>query len=186
MKSRISISAALCALAILSTATAAQRDFPVSATASQADVYPDRVTRFDGGVTGLADVTFSVIPGFRPLMVDLYMPPGKATQPLVIYIHGGGWVGGHTRHSGALSDFPRALARLATEGFIVASVEYRLSGEAPFPAPLQDLRAALRYLRANAAKYRIEPARSRLGRFGGRASVRAGRHCPAVMHASIR
>jgi acetyl esterase/lipase len=179
MKSHISFSAALLALALLATATAAQRDFPVSAAASQADVYPDRVTRFDGGVTGLADVTFSVLPGFRPLVLDLYLPPGKATHPLVVYVHGGGWVGGNTRHSGALTDFPRALARLASEGFTVASVEYRLSGEAPFPAQLQDLRAALRYLRANAAKYRIEPDKVAIwgGSAGGHLSALAALSC---------
>ena len=179
MKLRISFSAALFATALLATASAAQRDFPVSAAASQADVYPDRVTRFEGGVTGLADVTFSVLPGFRPLALDLYLPPGTATHPLVVYVHGGGWVGGNTRHSGALTDFPRALARLAAEGFTVASVEYRLSSEAPFPAQLQDLRAALRYLRANAAKYRIEPDKVALwgGSAGGQLSALAALSC---------
>lgn len=154
------------------------RDFPVSATPFTGDVYPDRVTRFPDGVTGLADVTYSVVPGFRPLVVDLYMPAGSARRPLVIYIHGGGWVGGHTRHSGALSDFPRVLAKLASEGFVVASLEYRLSDEAPFPAALQDARAALRFLRANAARYHIDPAR--VGVWGGS----AGGHLAALVATS--
>lgn len=154
------------------------RDFPVSAAPFTGDVYPDRVTRFPDGVTGLADVTYSVIPGFRPLIVDLYLPAGTAARPLVIYIHGGGWVSGHTRHSGALSDFPRVLAKLASEGFIVASLEYRLSSEAPFPAALQDARAALRFLRANAAKYHIDG--SRVGVWGGS----AGGHLAALLAAS--
>ena len=163
----------------LQAAQAAQaRDFPVSATPFTSDIYPDRVSRFPGGVTGLADVVYSVIPGFRPLVVDLYMPPGTEARPLVIYIHGGGWVGGHTRHSGALSDFPKVLARLASEGFVVASLEYRLSGEAPFPAALQDARAALRFLRANAAKYHIDPAR--VGVWGGS----AGGHLTALLATS--
>ena len=94
---------------------------------------------------------------------------------MIVFIHGGGWVGGNTRHSGALADFPRALAQLAAEGFVVASVEYRLAGEAPFPAALQDVRAALRFLKSNAAKYRIDAAQGRrLGRVGGRAARRAG------------
>jgi acetyl esterase/lipase len=179
MKLHSLLSATLISLALSAAATAAQRDFPVSAAASQADVYPDRVTRFEGGVSGLADVTFSVLPGYRPLTLDLYLPPGKATHPLVVYVHGGGWVGGNTRHSGALSDFPRALARLASEGFTVASVEYRLSSEAPFPAQLQDLRAALRYLRANAAKYHIQSDKVAIwgGSAGGQLSALAALSC---------
>jgi hypothetical protein len=51
----------------------------------------------------------------------------------VLYIHGGGWMAGHTRHSGAFADWPKVLAALAAEGFTVASLEYRLSGEAKFP-----------------------------------------------------
>ena len=143
----------------VSAQAAPARDFVVAEAASQADVYPERVTRFPGGVTGLADVTYSVLPGFRPLILDIYLPRGASARPLVLFIHGGGWVGGNTRHSGALADFPKALARLAAEGFVVASVEYRLSGEAAYPAALQDVRAALRFLKANAAKYRLDPAR---------------------------
>jgi len=179
MVRRIAI-ALLAAAGVFAVAThaAEPRDFPVSAAPFTGDIYPDRITRFPGGVTSLADVTYSVIPGFRPLVVDLYMPAGNAPRPLIIYIHGGGWVGGHTRHSGALSDFPRVLARLAGEGFVVASLEYRLSGEAPFPAALQDARAALRFLRANAAKYHIDPAR--VGVWGGS----AGGHLAALVATS--
>jgi acetyl esterase/lipase len=157
---------------------AGPRDFPVAATASQNDVYPDRVTQFAEGVTGLADVTYSVVPGFRPLVLDLYLPSGTTARPLVLFVHGGGWVGGNTRHSGALADFPAALAKLAAEGFAVASVEYRLSGEAPFPAPLQDLRAALRYLKSHAEKYGIDA--SRVAVWGGS----AGGQLAALMAAS--
>ena len=115
------------------TASAEPRTFPVAAAASQNDVYPERVTQFADGVTGLADVTYSVLPGFRPLVLDLYLPSSTTAQPLILFVHGGGWVGGNTRHSGALADFPGALAQLAAEGFVVASVEYRLVGEAAFP-----------------------------------------------------
>jgi acetyl esterase/lipase len=167
------------AVAITGATCAEPRDFPVADAASQNDVYPDRVTHFPGAVTGLADVTYSVLPGFRPLVLDLYLPSGTTSRPLVLFIHGGGWVGGNTRHSGALADFPAALARLANEGFVVASVEYRLSGEAPFPAALQDVRAALRYLRSNAAKYRIDAAKVAVwgGSAGGQLAALAAVSC---------
>jgi acetyl esterase/lipase len=127
------------------------REFATSDQATLADPYPDRVTRFAGDVKGLPDVVYSTPPGYRPLIVDLYLPPGPHTpRPLILYIHGGGWISGHTRHAGAISDFPHLLASLAGEGFVVASLEYRLANEAPFPAQLQDARAAVRFLRANA------------------------------------
>ncbi len=153
--------------------------FRSRAAASQNDVYPERVTQFADGVTGLADVTYSVLPGFRPLVLDLYLPSSTTAQPLILFVHGGGWVGGNTRHSGALADFPRALAQLAAEGFVVASVEYRLVGEAAFPAPLQDVRAALRYLRDNAAKYRIDGSKVAVwgGSAGGQLAALAAVSC---------
>jgi acetyl esterase/lipase len=160
-------------------AGAEPRTFPVAEAASQKDVYPDRVTQFPQGVTGLADVTYSVLPGFRPLVLDLYLPQTTASRPLIVFIHGGGWVGGNTRHSGALADFPRALAQLAAEGFVVASVEYRLAGEAPFPAALQDVRAALRFLKGNAAKYRIDAGKVAVwgGSAGGQLAALAATSC---------
>ena len=120
-----------------------------------------------------------MLPGFRPLVLDLYLPQGTAPQPLVVFVHGGGWVGGNTRHSGALADFPRALAQLAAEGFAVASVEYRLAGEAPFPAALQDVRAALRFLKSNAAKYRIDAGKVAVwgGSAGGQLAALAAASC---------
>jgi acetyl esterase/lipase len=151
------------------------RVFEIAAAPVLGDHYPDRTTAFPGGVTGHADVVYAVIPGYRPLILDLYVPVRSSSpRPLVIYIHGGGWVSGHTRQAGAISDFPRTLASLASEGFVVASLEYRLSGEAPFPAQLQDVRAAIRFLRANAARYGIDSAR--VGIWGGS----AGGHLAAL------
>jgi acetyl esterase/lipase len=154
---------------------AGQREFAVSEKPALTDVYPERITKWAGGVTSNADVVYSTLPGFRPLVVDIYLPPKKGgAKPLVLYIHGGGWVGGHTRHSGALSNFPAVLAKLASEGFVVASLEYRLSGEIGFPAQLQDSRAAIRFLKANSAKYGIDPAK--VGVWGGS----AGGHLSAL------
>jgi acetyl esterase/lipase len=162
-------------LLVLSPAWAEDRQFAISEKPALTDVYPDRIAKWAGGVTSYADVVYSSPAGFRPLIVDIYTPPKKGgAKPLVLYIHGGGWIAGHTRHSGALSNFPAVLARLASEGFVVASLEYRLSGEAPFPAQLQDARAAIRFLKTNAAKYGIDPAR--VGVWGGS----AGGHLSAL------
>jgi acetyl esterase/lipase len=166
----------IASLSGISTATAKERQFATSEKPALTDVYPTRTTKWADGVTSNADVTYSSIPGFRPMVVDIYMPPKKGgPKPLILYIHGGGWVTGHMRHSGALSNFPAVLAKLASEGFVVASLEYRLSGEAPFPAQLQDARAAIRFLKANAEQYGIDQAR--VGVWGGS----AGGHLTALV-----
>lgn len=77
-----------------------------------------------------------------------------------MYIHGGGWMGGDSHRSGAFVDFPEVLASLSARGYVVASIEYRLSGEAIFPAPAQDVKAAIRWLRSRASEYGIDPARA--------------------------
>ena len=141
---------------------------PTSPEPALGDPMPERVVVYPGGVLALADVTYSTIEGYRPLVLDLYLPPDRSgPKPLIVYVHGGGWRSGHTRQSGAFSDFPGVLAELATRGYVVASVEYRLSGEAPFPAALDDVRSAIRFLKADAGRYGIDA--SRVGIFGGSA-----------------
>lgn len=67
-------------------------------------------------------------------------------------MHGGGWARGHKNgNSSALL--------LANEGFVTASLFYRLSGDSPFPANIQDCKCAIRFLRANATQYGIDPNR---------------------------
>lgn len=131
------------------------------------DSFPKLSATFAAGVKGLPDVTYAVIPGYQPLKLDLYVPPGKGAKPLVIYIHGGGWTGGTSRNAAAFSNFPAVLADLAARGYVVASLNYRLSGEARFPAAAQDVDAAIRWLRAHAGEYGIDKAR--VGVWGGSA-----------------
>lgn len=157
-----------------------ERMLAVGAEPSMADTFPQVPVAFPGGVSAWHDVTYQQQPGFRPQIVDIYVPAGKGLHPLVVYIHGGGWIGGHTRQSGAFADFPRMLAGLAAEGFTVASVEYRLSGEAPFPAQARDVNAAIRFLVGHAAQYQIDP--KRIGVFGGS----AGGHLAALAALSCR
>ena len=162
------------------TASAAQEAVATSAHPVLEDRYPERRTAFDGGVVGIADLAYSVLPGFRPLRLDLYEPPGApGSHPLVVFIHGGGWMSGHTRHSGAFEDWPGVLASLAAKGYVVASVEYRLSGEAAFPAAIQDIKAALRWLRARAPQYGIDRQRALVwgGSAGGQLAALAATSC---------
>jgi acetyl esterase/lipase len=144
------------------------------------DRYPERRATFPDGVIGLADVTYSALAGYRPLTLDLYRPASISTaRPLVIYVHGGGWQSGHTRHSGAFENWPQVLASIAARGYVVASLEYRLSGEAPFPAAIQDVKAAIRWLRTHAAEFGIDKRRAVIwgGSAGGQLAALAGTSC---------
>ncbi|QNN25433.1 alpha/beta hydrolase [Planctomycetales bacterium ZRK34] len=102
--------------------------------------------------------------GDREVTLDLYVPDhAKASTPMpaLLFIHGGGWWKGTIEHSKPLAE------RLAVRGYVCALVDYRLSGEAKYPAALHDCKAALRYLRANAAKYHIDV--DHIGVIGGSA-----------------
>ncbi|WP_416465022.1 alpha/beta fold hydrolase [Sphingomonas sp. VDB2] len=156
---------------------------PSPATAPEpalGDPMPDRILTLANGVTVNADIVYSVIPGYRPITLDLYRPSAASGPlPLVLYIHGGGWANGHTRQSGAFSDFPAVLADLSARGYIVASLEYRLSKEAPFPAAIDDVRTAIRFLRANAARFGLDGGKVAVwgGSAGGQLAALAALQC---------
>src|SRR5262249_1891600 len=104
------------------------------------------------------DITYSTISGVRPLTLDLYLPAKPGPKPLVVYLHGGSWIGGARREAGLVGERThQVMAKLAARGFAVASLSYPLSGEAKYPAPVQDLNAALRFLRAHAGPWGINP-----------------------------
>lgn len=94
--------------------------------------------------------------GARPLKLDLVLPdaPSERPRPLVVFVHGGGWRNGDK--SGGVG---RVLPLVATGHYAGASVGYRLSGEATWPAQIHDCKAAIRWLRANAQRYQIDPER---------------------------
>lgn len=85
--------------------------------------------------------------------LDLYLPEGDGPFPLVIYVHGGAFKMGD-KAMGA-----EELDPLVAAGYAVASINYRLSSEALFPAPIEDAKAAVRWLRANADAYQLDPER---------------------------
>jgi acetyl esterase/lipase len=131
-----------------------------------------------GGAVQLPGIAYAQPAGFQPVLLDLYLPTAhtqpRTGLPLVIYIHGGAWLGGDQRKSGAFTDWPAVLGSIAARGYAVASLSYRLSGEARFPAPAIDVRTAIRWLKAHATDYGIDPTRVVL--WGGS----AGGHLAAV------
>jgi acetyl esterase/lipase len=120
---------------------------------------PPLASTSPGGVRALADVPYRTIDG-RELALDLYLPPeGGKQRPAVLFVHGGGFIQGHRRLMGAATDFPARLAALAASGYVVASIEYRFSPKAFFPAQVQDAKAAIAWLRDHADDYGIDPDR---------------------------
>ncbi|GAB3882963.1 alpha/beta hydrolase [Spirosoma agri] len=100
-------------------------------------------------------ITFSTPSAERNLKLDVYARPaasGKA-RPAVIMVHGGGWRSGDRSHNNTLA------GQLAANGFVAIPVEYRLSTEALYPAAVHDVKAAIRWIRANAKQYAIDPNR---------------------------
>lgn len=113
--------------------------------------------------------------GSKALQLDLTVPAGgTGPWPLIIWIHGGAWQGGSRA-----SPYPVAQS-LVGECFALASVDYRLSQEAVFPAQIQDVKAAVRYLRAHAGKHGLDE--KRFVAFG----PSAGGHLVALLAASGR
>jgi acetyl esterase/lipase len=135
----------------------------VSADRAKVDHYPAHDVAFPNGVRGISGVVYSEPAGYRSLTLDLYLPPSSlrapAGFPLVLYIHGGGWLAGNARRCVPFVDFPGVLASLSSRGYVVASIEYRLSGEAKFPAQVEDVKASIHWLRLHASTYDIDSSR---------------------------
>jgi len=109
--------------------------------------------------------------GERALLLDLYtLPDINEPAPGLIFIHGGGW------SKGDRGDYAYYCTRFAKRGYIVATVSYRLSGEAKFPAAVQDVKCAVRWMRANSKKNKMDPNRIAVmgGSAGGYLALMAG------------
>lgn len=107
---------------------------------------------------------------------DLYLPEdGEGPFPLLIHIHGGGFAFGDKR-----DDHMDAYLTGIKQGWAVASVEYRLSGEAPFPAAVLDCREAVRYIKVHAGEFSIDPERIAVigGSAGGNLAAMLGMNVP--------
>lgn len=107
--------------------------------------------------------------GGRTLLLDIARPVEPVAEPFpaVVQIHGGGWIKGGRE--------PEANRVLVGHGFFTVSIDYRLAPRHTFPAQLHDCKAAVRWLRARAAEYRIDP--DRIGVWGGS----AGGHLAALL-----
>lgn len=112
--------------------------------------------------------------GDKPIYASIAVPEAvpEKPMPVVVYIHGGGW------NKGTRLDSASSITNYIARGYIGVTLDYRLTGEAPFPAQIEDVKLAIRYLRANADKYYIDP--SRIGVWGSS----AGSHLAALLGTS--
>jgi acetyl esterase/lipase len=124
-------------------------------------------TETHAGVRVWRDIAY-VSKGHARQKLDFYAPSsGAGPWPCVVYMHGGGWQVGDKSANAAMG--------LCWQGYAVVSIGYRLSGDAPFPAQIEDCKAAVRFLRAHAAHFNIDP--NRIGASGDS----AGGHLSAML-----
>jgi len=139
----------------------------VNPAASQERAARKGLPRLPEGVKILRDLPY-VEGGHERNRLDLYLPE-RATGPLplIVWIHGGAWLGGSKEGCPAVP--------FTAKGYAVASINYRLSQHAVFPAQIEDCKAAIRWLRADAAKYSLDP--DHIGVWG----ASAGGHLVALL-----
>lgn len=113
----------------------------------------------------ISDVVYEQVPmrGYEnvAMKMDIMVPQNNTQMPAIIFVTGGGFINANK------DNYIQERLRLAEEGYVTASIQYRVAPTAQFPAPLEDVKAAVRYLRAHADKYRVDS--ERIGLFGGSA-----------------
>ena len=119
-----------------------------------------------GTFTTLEGIEYAKVDG-KSLLMDVRVPDGIGTYPAIVYIHSGAWITGDRTGGPA--------RRQAGRGYVVASIDYRLAPQYTWPAQLEDSKAAVRFLRANAARFKIDP--DRIVAFG----TSAGGHLAAML-----
>jgi acetyl esterase/lipase len=120
-------------------------------------------------------ITYAVAPGYRPLQLDLWVPSTPTPPPLVVWIHGGGWMFGDRRYLPETLRPNSLFEESVAAGLAVATIDYRHALEAHFPAQLHDSKAAIRYLRAHAEVLGIDT--TKIGVWG----ESAGGHLAALV-----
>ena len=119
-----------------------------------------------GTFTTIEAIEFENVDG-TSLLMDLRIPDDEALHPVIVYLHSGAWISGDRTGGPAI--------REAARGFAVASIDYRLAPQYTWPAQIEDCKTAVRWLRANAARYHLDP--KRIGVFG----TSAGGHLAAML-----
>lgn len=113
------------------------------------------------GVVAFRDLVYAHMPetpfGARDLHLDVFRPEEEGSLPALVLVHGGGWRAGDRSMQVPLAQM------IASRGFVTVTVEYQLSLEAKFPAAVHNIKAAIRWMRANAEKYGIDPGRIAIG-----------------------
>ncbi len=140
------------------------------ATTGKIDLYPEFFASFKDGPAAEKDT--GAIKIIRDIAyregdseawrLDLAMPAAETEElrPALVIVHGGGWRGG----SKNVDVFQTMMTDYAKKGYVTVNIDYRLTGEAPFPACIEDVKCAVRWLRAHAGDYRIDP--ERIGAYG--------------------
>jgi acetyl esterase/lipase len=155
---------AFLALGLVLLAGLAQAQEPKEKAKAKTKAQPPRIP---AGVKVDRDLEYARI-NDKALLLDLYRPDSSnGPLPLIVWIHGGGWRNGSKAGSMAIP--------LSGRGYAVASVDYRLIDVAPFPAQIVDCRAAIRWLKAHASEYNLDP--KRIGVWG----ASAGGHLVALL-----
>lgn len=141
------------------------------------------VSRIPAGIRSEPDLSYAANGNPRQRL-DLYLPKspkGLKPLPVVVFIHGGAFIWGDRKPEAGEGDpagLNLMLSMVASGEYAGASIGYRLSNEAIWPAQIHDCKAAIRWLRGNAAKYKLDP--NRIGVMG----TSAGGHLSAMLGAS--
>ena len=169
MKKRICFAAA-CLILASGLVSAQQKTKKTPGRKRSASVF-----KVPDSVTVARDIVYATY-GDRKVMLDMYLPknPPKGKIPCIITVHGGGW------RSGDKNRFARFASKFAENGFAAACIGYRLIPEVKVPQCIEDAKASVRWVRANAEKYNIDP--DRIGAFGGS----AGAHLVAMVGTSYK
>ncbi|MCZ2826407.1 MULTISPECIES: alpha/beta hydrolase [unclassified Modestobacter] len=136
---------------------------------------PHEPIRRADGARHFSGLTYAVAFGYRPLQLDLWVPDTPAPAPLVVYVHGGGWMMGDRRYLPETLRPGSLFDAFLDAGLAVATIDYRHAHEAAFPAQLHDAKAAVRYLRAHADVLGVDT--TRIGAMG----ESAGGHLAALL-----
>jgi acetyl esterase/lipase len=123
-------------------------------------------------VPGLIQRNITYCENTVPLKMDVYFPTtGNGPSPVLLYIHGGAWMIGDKTAGYQLEEIPN----IAGAGYFIASIDYRLAPDYPFPAMIEDAKCSVRFLRAHAQELNINP--DKIGVLG----VSAGGHIASLL-----